>query len=90
MMGHHWTHASQQTASLLDHLVGADEQRGRHREAGRFGSFHVDHQGEFGGPLHWQVGRLGAFEDLVDVVARTAHQIGSSGPYTTNPPAAGL
>ena len=27
------THAPRQTASLFDHLIGASEQRGRHREA---------------------------------------------------------
>jgi hypothetical protein len=36
------THAPRQTA-LFDHLVGADEYRGRNGEAERFGSLHVDH-----------------------------------------------
>ncbi len=73
------THAPQQTASLFDHLVGADEQRGRHGEAERFGRLHVDHELDLGRLLYRQVGRLGAFEDLVDIAACTAVQIGYIG-----------
>jgi len=65
---HHRTHAPQQTA-LFDHLVRPDEQGGRHCEAERFGSFHVDHQLEFGRLLYRQIGRLGASENSIDVVA---------------------
>src|SRR5471032_1897460 len=56
----------------FDRLVGANEQRGRHGEAERFGSLHIDHQLEFGRLLYRQIGRLGAFEDLIDVAACTA------------------
>ena len=63
-------------ASLFDHRVGADKKRGRHGEAERFGSLHVDHQLELGRLLYRQIGGLGAFEDLVDVAARTVEQIG--------------
>jgi hypothetical protein len=57
---------------LFDHLVGAQQQRGRHGEAERFGRLHVDHELEFGRLLYRQIGRLGAFEDLIDVAACTA------------------
>jgi hypothetical protein len=43
------------------------------------GSLHVDHQLEFGRLLDWQIGRLGVFEDLVDVAACTVEQIGYIG-----------
>jgi hypothetical protein len=70
-LGHNQTHALQQ-ATLFDHLVGASEQRRWYGQAKRFGSLHVDHQLEFGRLLYWQIGRLGAFEDLIDVTACAA------------------
>ena len=36
------------TSLSLDHLVGAGEQRLRHGEAERLGSFHIDYQLELG------------------------------------------
>jgi hypothetical protein len=36
----------------------------RHGKAVRVGGLEVDHQLEFGRLLNWQIGRLGAFEDL--------------------------
>jgi hypothetical protein len=39
--GHIRTHAAQQI--LFNHLISSKEQRGRHGEAERFGSLHVDH-----------------------------------------------
>jgi hypothetical protein len=38
-----------QEATLLDHLVGSGEQRGRDFEVQLFGGFEVNHQLEFGG-----------------------------------------
>jgi hypothetical protein len=60
----------------FDHLVGANEYRGRHGKAERSGSLHVDHQLELGRLLYRQIGRLGALENLVHVVAGTTPYIG--------------
>ena len=52
---------------LLDHLVGAADQRQRNGEAERLGSLQVDDQLDFGGLLDRQIGRLLAFENLTGV-----------------------
>src|SRR5262249_30517873 len=49
---------------------GAGEQRCWHVEAERLGGFHVDDKFVFGRRLHWQVGRLLALEDTIDVGCR--------------------
>src|SRR6516162_1371395 len=48
-------------AHLLDHLVGAQQDRLRHRQAKRLGGFEVDDQLDPRGLLHRQVARLLAF-----------------------------
>jgi len=58
---------SSKAAVLIDHLIGAREQRLRHFEAERLGGLQIDHQLVFGRRLHRQVGRLLAPEDAVDV-----------------------
>ena len=59
--------ASQQTGRLFDHFVGGGEQRRRHGEAERLCGLEVDRELVLGRCLHWQVGRLLAFQDAVDV-----------------------
>src|SRR5262249_34514225 len=56
-------------APLLDHLVGAREQRRRHIEAERLGGPHVDEQLDLRGLLDWQVDRFLAFENTASVDA---------------------
>ena len=41
--GHNQTHAPQQKG-LFDHLIGAGEQRGRHRQAQRLGGLEIDRE----------------------------------------------
>ena len=57
---------------LLDHLIGAYEQRLRHSEIECLRSLEVDHQVVFRLLLHRQIGRFGAFENLSGVSAEQA------------------
>ena len=50
---------------LFDHLVGAAEQRHRKGETQRLGGLQVDHQLELCRLFDRQIGRLGAFQDLI-------------------------
>jgi hypothetical protein len=64
---------------LLDDLVSAGEDQGRDRQAELPGGLEINQKLEFGRLLYRQIGRLGAFEDSVDIAACTAVQIGYFG-----------
>jgi hypothetical protein len=53
---------------LFDHLVGAGEQAIRHGEAQRFRSREIDDEIELGWLLDRDLTRLGAMQNLVDIV----------------------
>ena len=64
-----------QKLDLLDDLIGAGEKCGRHIEADRPGGLEIDDQLKPRGLLHWQVGRVGALQDLVHIDCATAVQV---------------
>src|SRR5437764_14089993 len=67
---------SGRSPALLDNLVGAHQHRLRHSEAQRLGGAKVDDQLDGRRLLDWQIGGLGAPEDLSRV--STAQAIGRS------------
>jgi hypothetical protein len=58
--------------TLFDHLVGARLHCRRHVEAERLGRLEVEDQFKAGGLLHWEIGRIGAFKNLVDIDGRSS------------------
>src|SRR2546429_8563423 len=55
------------------------EHRLRDGQAHGAGSLEIDDEIEFGGLLDWEVSRLRALEDLVDVGGRAAVEVGNVG-----------
>ena len=66
-MGQEQTHAPQQLAASLDHLVGTGEKRRRHRYADCLGSLYIDDELKFGRGLHRKVGRVGPAQYQIDI-----------------------
>src|SRR3984893_18401487 len=69
-VSHKRTHALQQRTSLLDHLVGAAEQRDWEGEAKRLSHIEIEDQLDFRRLLDRQFGRLGTLEDLLTAALR--------------------
>ena len=70
----------------LNHLVRAQQQRLRDRQAERLGGFDVHRHIEFRRTLDGQIGRLDAFEDLVDVGCGAPLSALRSVPKDSRPP----
>jgi hypothetical protein len=66
------------TASLFDHLVGAQEEISTDRKSECSRCFEIDDKLEFGGLLNRQVGRLRALQNLLDVSGGSPEQIGKA------------
>jgi hypothetical protein len=62
-------------ARLFDHLVGAGDDRRRYGEADHSCSSQVDNEFELNRRLHWQISRLFALKDTINVVRRSPHEI---------------
>ena len=61
-----------QTLHLLDHLIGASEERWRDRHTERLCGFQVDDQIEFGCLFHGQIARVGALQDAIHIIGGSA------------------
>src|SRR5712671_4775867 len=68
-----------QQPTSFDQFSCLYEELVRYRDAKGFCGLEIDHQIELGRLLDRQIGRLGAFENFIDVVACTAEQIGYIG-----------
>jgi len=66
--------SSRPAATLFDHPVGADEERGWDRQAQRLGSPEINEELEFRRLLYGKVGRGSSLENLIHVGCRTLKQ----------------
>src|SRR5260370_12343590 len=78
-------HMQCSTTLLFNHFVGAGEQCYRNFDANSFGRFRVDYQLQFRWPLDWQVGRICAFEYLVNERCRSRIQLSIIGRIRHEP-----
>src|SRR5215813_2599688 len=60
----------------FDHLVGAQEERLGNLQSEHPGSGQIDNEVEFGWLFDWEVGRLCAAQNLVDILGRAPEQVG--------------
>src|SRR5262245_6591341 len=70
----------QGSSPLLDHLVGAGEQRGRNFNTYRFRCLEIDHQPEASRLLDRQATSFGTFEDTIDITRSSSEHINFIGP----------
>jgi hypothetical protein len=70
------THAVQQTASLFNYLVGANQNRWRDRKTERLGGLDVDGHREFYRQLDRQVRHLDAAQNAIDIAGGASKLIG--------------
>src|SRR6516165_1225921 len=72
--------ANTDISSLLDHLVGGDQQPRRNGEVDRLRRSKVDGCFEFGGGLYWEIGGFVAAQDAVDIGRRQPEIVVLVGP----------
>ena len=63
------------SSSLLDHLVGAQQERFGDCQAERLGSREIEDELEFGGLFDWDIARFRATENLVNQFGRAPEQV---------------
>jgi hypothetical protein len=61
--------------SSFNHLVGAQQERLRNGQAECLGGREIDDEIEFGGLLDRKIARLGATQNLVDILGRTPERV---------------
>src|SRR4051812_1115826 len=67
-------------AVSFDYLIGARKHARRYVEAKRLRGLEIEHRLKLGRSLHWQVSRLLAFEDAIDIAGNTAVRVTKNGP----------
>jgi hypothetical protein len=67
------------SSSSLDGIVGGGQQRRGHVQAERPGGLEINHELKFCRQLDRQIGRLGAFDNLVNVAGCMAELVWNAG-----------
>jgi hypothetical protein len=73
-------HVSRADPPSLDHLVGASEQRRRHRKAQRPSSRHIDDELERDRAHNWQIDEFSALENALSISAELLVDLGEADP----------